>query len=209
MRKITVYLAILLLSMSVVFAASVSRDLPRRADPNSELTVKLRISGADTSGLLTLEEALPSGITIKDWSVTGAKESKSAISTRVKDNKYGWSFTPSGSSATVEYKINLGSTDVTFGTLVFFDKAGQGKIDGQTLKVAPITCGDGICEGTENSDNCEADCPKAAPPVVTPPTEPVEEEKAPSMAWVWILIFAIIIIAALIIIYSKKGKKKE
>ncbi len=41
MRKITVYLAILLLSISVVFAASVSRDLPRRADPNTELTVKL------------------------------------------------------------------------------------------------------------------------------------------------------------------------
>lgn len=208
MRKIIVYLTIFLLSISMVFAASVSRDLPSRADPNSELTVKLMVSGADTSGLFTLEEALPAGVTVKDWTVTGATEAKSAITTRVKDGYYGWSFTPSGSSVTVEYTIDLGSTDVSFGTLVFFDKAGQGNVNGQTLKVAPMTCGDGICEGTENSDNCEADCPKAPPPATPTETTPVAEGEAPTNGWIWYIVIAAIVIIA-IVIFSKKGKKKE
>lgn len=202
MKKITAYLAVFLLSISLVFAASVSRDLPGRADPSTELTVKLQISGADSSGLLTLEEELPEGITIKDWSVTGAAESKGDISTRVQDNRYGWSFTPSGSSATVEYKIDLGSSDISFGALVFFDKAGQGKVDSQTLKVAPITCGDGICEGTENSDNCEADCPKPAEPSEPKPIE--APSKTSMTGWIIFLVIIVIGVIAYFIVVKKK-----
>ena len=78
MRKVFLYFTIFLLAINFVFAASVSRDLPRRADPNSELTVKLQISGADSSGLLTLEESLPEGLKVKDWTITGAAEAKEA-----------------------------------------------------------------------------------------------------------------------------------
>ena len=205
MKKTTAYLTIFLLTMSMAFAASVSRSLPGRADPNSELTVKLQISGADSSGLLALEEVLPEGIAVKEWSVSGAKEDKSAITTRVVDNRYAWEFTPSGSSATVEYTIDLGSSDVSFGQLVFFDKAGQGKVDGQTLRVAEITCGDGTCEGSENTDNCEADCPKAAPPVEEP--KPIE---APSKtSWPGWATFLVVVVAGLIIYFVFVKKKKE
>lgn len=207
MKKMTAYLAIFLLTMSMTFAASVSRSLPGRADPNSELTVKLQISGADSSGLLTLEEVLPDGILVKDWTISGAKEEKSAISTRIVDNRYGWSFTPSGSSATVEYTIDLGSSDVSFGQLVFFDKAGQGNVAAQTLRVAAVTCGDGTCEGGENSDNCEADCPKAAPPAPVEEPKPIE---APSKtSWPGWATFLVIVVVGLVVYFVFVKKKKE
>ena len=203
MKKTIIYFIVLMLTIGVVFAASVSRDLPARADPNSELTVKLQVSGADTSGLFTLEEELPAGMTVKDWTVTGATEAKDAITTRVQDGRYGWSFTPSGGSATVEYMIDLGSSDVTFGTLVFFDVNGQGKTDPQTLRVASISCGDGICEGSENTDTCEADCPRAPTPVETP--KPLE---GPSKSPVgWIVLAIVIIIGILGYFYYQKKKQ--
>ncbi|MCH8003358.1 MAG: hypothetical protein IH934_01905 [Nanoarchaeota archaeon] len=211
MRKVIAYLMVFLFAISFVFAASVSRDLPQRADPNSELTVKLQISGADSSGLLTLEEELPEGMTLKDWTITGAKEAKEAITTRVIDNRYGWSFTPSGGSVTVEYTIDLGSSDVSFGTLVYFDAAGQGKTDPQTLRVAAITCGDGICEGDENSDTCAADCP-VAPPAEAAPPEAVEKPKpivAPSKAPVAWVIAAVVIILGIVLIVAYQKKKKQ
>jgi hypothetical protein len=208
MKKAIVYFLISLLTASIAFAASVSRELPGRADPNSEITVKLIISGADTTGLLTLEEELPQGIVIKDWNVIGATEPKTEINTRDNGNKYGWSFTPSGSSATVEYKITLGAGNAAFGTLVFFDRSGQGSVAGQTLRVAAITCGDGICEGAETSDTCVADCPKPAEPTTpTTPTTPAEPEPTTakkSPAGLIIMVVAIILAIVLIVAYQKK-----
>jgi len=206
MRKAIVYLMVFLFTISLVFAASVSRDLPGRADPNSELTVKLQVSGTDSSGLLTIEEELPNGMTVKEWTVTGAQEAKEAISTRDRDNRYGWSFTPSGGSATVEYKIDLGSSDVSFGTLVYFDVSGQGKTDPQTLRVAAVTCGDGICEGGENSDSCEADCPKSVPAPVEEESQAVDAPSKGPIAWV-IAVVVIILGIVLIVVYQKKKKK--
>jgi len=210
MKKAIVYVTVFILAISFVFAASVSRELPGRADPNSELTVKLQVSGADTSGSFTLEEELPAGMSVKDWTVTGATEAKDAISTREKDGRYGWTFTPSGSSATVEYTMDLGSSDVTFGTLVYFDPSGQGKTDSQTLRVAAVTCGDGICEGGENSDTCVADCPKAAPPSEAPPlVEEPESIKTPSKSPAGWLIAAVVVILGIVLLVAYQKKKKQ
>ena len=206
MRKTFVYFIIFILAIGYVFAASVSRDLPQRADPNSELTVKLQVSGADSSGLFTLEEDLHEGVTVKEWTVTGAQEAKEAIITRDQEGRYGWSFTPSGGSATVEYTIDLGSSDVSFGTLVYFDASGQGKTDPQTLRVAAIACGDGICEGDENSDTCVADCPKAAPPTPVEEPKPVEAPGKAPVAWI---IAAIVIILGIVLIVLYQKKKQQ
>jgi len=205
-KKTIVYLVMGLLLLSVVLAASVSRDLPRRADPNSDVKIKLQISGADSSGVITVEEDLPAGVSVKDWSVTGATEAKADITTREKDGRYGWSFTPSAGSVTVEYTIAVGSSDLTLGTLVYFDPSGQGKVDSQTLNVGPITCGDGICEGDENSDNCEADCPK---PAVAPPTPEPEVEVAEGKPATGIIIVVAIVLIGIIIFFATRKKKKE
>lgn len=207
MRKTILYILMFLITTTLVFAASVSRTLPNRADPNTELAVRLQISGADTTGIIALEEELPTSVTIKDWSITGAKETKAQINTRQKDNKFGWEFTPTGSSATVEYKINLGSSDITFGTLVFFDKSGQSKVDPQTLSVREVTCGDGICEEAENSDNCEADCPKPAPPVPRPEPTPKTDEGVKGASFGWVILLVVVIIG--VIIYFTLIKKRK
>ncbi len=217
MKKSITYLVMILLAISLVSAVSVTRVLPKRANPNSELTVKLKITNADSTGLLTLEEELPKGISIKDWKVIGAKEPKDKINTREKDNRFGWSFTPSGSSATVEYKIKLGKSDVDFGTLIYFDKSGYGKVDPESLKVAPITCGDGICEGNENPETCAADCPKKAEtpkPEETPKAEETpktqvkeEEEEVTKIPTIGIAIAAVVLVIIVILVYLAKKKK--
>jgi len=209
MKNFFIYLTVFILAISFVFAASVSRDLPQRADPNSELTVKLQVSGADSSGLFTLEEDLPEGIEVKDWTVTGSQEAKEAIDTRVQEGRYGWSFTPSGGTATVEYTIDLGSSDVTFGTLVYFDASGQGNIDSQTLRVAPITCGDGICEGSENTDNCAVDCPVTPEAPAPIPVEEPSAVEGPSKAPVAWIIAAVVVILGIILIVAYQKKKQQ
>lgn len=212
MKKTIIYGVMSLLVLSVVFAASVSRELPRRADPNGDVTIKLQISGADSSSVMALEEELPEGLSVQSWGITGAKEAKADITTREKDGRFAWEFTPSGTSATVEYVISVGSADVSFGTLVYFDSAGQGKVDAQTLRVAPITCGDGICEGGETSDNCEQDCPKPAPPPpapAAPPTQEVVEEEPQKAPLTGIIIVAAIVVLGIIIYLVTKKKKVE
>jgi hypothetical protein len=216
MKKTIIYLLASLLLISMVAAASVTRELPTRADPNKEATIKLIITNAKPNELLTLEEELPQGIKITDWTIIGAKESKQDVKTRIIDNRFGWSFTPTASTATIIYKIMAGSANLNFGTLIYFDSSGQGKVDSQVLRVAPIVCGDKICEGTETTATCSADCPAPVTPVKKPvaqppaPAKPVvkeEPEKKPSTLATVLVMIAIFIIIVLIIMGITKRKK--
>lgn len=206
--RLILYFVLILLTMSFVTAVSVTRSLPSRVDPNSAVKVRLIISGATADSLFTVEEELPSGININEWSVTGAKEAKTDITTRITGNRYGWSFTPTSSSATIEYGIDVGASSVSFGSLIYFDPSGQGKVDGSTLRVAAITCGDGICEGNENSDNCESDCPRAAKPAAPKEEvkveEPEEEVKKSNVGL--LIILGIVILGLVIYLFVKKRR---
>lgn len=213
MKKTIIYLLASLLLISIVAAASVTRELPR-AEPNKEAIIKLIITNAKPNELFTLEEELPQGIKITDWTIIGAKESKQDVKTRITDNRYGWSFTPTASTATIIYKITTGSTNLNFGTLIYFDSSGQGKVDSQALRVAPIVCGDKICEGTETTATCSADCPAPVnKPVVQPPQPPakpaVKEEaaKKPSTLATVLVMIAVFIIIVLVIMGVTKRKK--
>ena len=206
-----IFLVIFALMATVAIAGSVSRTMPSRIQPGGELTVTLSISGATAGSLFTLEDVIPAELTIKEWTVTGAQESKEAINVREKDNRFGWSFTPTSTSASVEYKIDLPNTEATytFGTLIWFDPSGQGTEGSQpTLTVATIRCGDGICEGSENSDNCVEDCPKPAPPTPPPAEEAVEKEPASRTAIAWIVVL-IIVVAAGIGYYMWRKKQAQ
>ena len=213
MKKLMVFFVIFALMAVSVLAGSVSRSMPSRIQPGQTLTITLSISGATADKSFTLEDVIPAGLKIKEWTVTGAKESKEAINIREKDNRFGWSFTPTSDSATVEYKIDLPSTDATytFGKIVWFDPSGQGtEASLPTLTVAAIRCGDGICEGSENSDNCEQDCPKPAAPAPTPtPAAPAMEEKKglSNTALAWIVVLVIVVVAG--IGYFMWQKKRE
>jgi len=220
MKKLMVFLVffVIFALMAVsVLAGSVSRDMPSRIQPGQTLTVTLSISGATADKSFTLEDVIPTGLKIKEWTVTGAKEPKEGINIREKGNNFGWSFTPTSSSASVEYKIDLPNNEATytFGKIVWFDPSGQGiEASSPTLTVANVKCGDGVCEGNENSDNCVQDCPKPAPPAppapAPAPTEGEAMEKKPALSRTtiaWIVVAVIVIIAG--VGYYMWQKKKE
>ena len=213
MRKIMIFLVIFALMASTVLAGTVTRNMPSRIQPGQTLTVILDISA--TSGkLFTLEDVIPAGLSIKEWTVNGAQESKDQVSTRTKDNRFGWSFTPTGSSASVEYKIDLPNTETsyTFGKVVWFDPSGQGiESSTPTLTVAVIRCGDGVCEGSENSDNCAQDCPKPVAPTPQPQVEPqATAQKAGLSSTAWIIIVVIVLVLAAIgfVVWQKKKSQQ-
>ena len=204
MKKLMIFFVIFALMAASVLAGSVSRNMPSRVQPGQTLTVTLSISGATADKSFTLEDVVPAGLKIKEWIVTGAKESKEAINIREKGNNFGWSFTPTSSSASVEYKIDLPNSEAayTFGKIVWFDPSGQGiEASSPTLTVANVRCGDGICEGNENSDNCVQDCLKPAPAQPPAPTLTKEQamEKKPALsntAIAWIVVAIIVVLAA-------------
>jgi len=206
MKKTISYLLASLLLISIAAAASVTRELPARAEPNKEAAIKLIITNAKPNELFTIEEELPQGIKITSWTITGAKESNSEIKTRTITNRFGWSFTPTASTATITYKIMTGSANLNFGTLIYFDSSGQGKVDPRTLKVAPIVCGDKVCEGSETSATCNADCPA---PVKKPEAQqpPVAEEKKPDTVRTVLTMVIIIVVIFIIIAWVTGGGK--
>lgn len=201
MKKIWMFFIVFILMASMALAGSVSRSMPGRIQPGQTLTVTLSVSGATAGKLFTLEDVIPAGLKIKEWKVTGAQEAKEAISIREKDNRFGWSFTPTSDSASVEYKIDLPNSEAayTFGKIVWFDPSGQGAESASPiLTVAAIKCGDGICEGSENSDNCVQDCPKpAAPSATAPAAAPSAPSGMSTTTIAWIVVAIIIVVAAI------------
>jgi len=207
MKKLIIFFVIMAFLAASVLAGTVSRNIPSRIEPGKTLTVTLTISGATAGKLFALEDVIASGLKIKEWTVTGSQEPKESITIREKDNRFGWSFTPTGASATVEYKIDLPNnpSTYTFGKMVWFDPSGQGAESSQpTLTVAPIKCGDGICEGNENSDNCVPDCPKAAPaPAQQPVQQPSAKQQQTAASGMstttiaWIVVGLIVVVAAI------------
>ena len=213
MKKLMTFFIVFILMATAVLAGTVSRSMPSRTQPGQTLTVTLAVSGATAGKLFTLEEIIPAGLAIKEWKITGSQESKEAINVRQKDNRFGWSFTPTSGSASVEYTIDLPNTEATytFGKIVWFDPSGQGTESASpTLTVASIRCGDSICEGSENSDNCVQDCPKPTP--TAPPSASTAAPSAPAglgtttIAWI---VVALIVVVAAVGYFMMRKKKAE
>lgn len=201
-KKMMIYLAVFILSLSVAMAASLSRDMPSRVSPGEEVAVTFKISGMEVGKEAGISEVVPEGIDVKEQSVTGAEGTP--IYKVVDGNNNKWSFEASSSSCTVTYKFDApsGLGKYSFDAVYALPPANIDNIK-STLTVRTITCGDGFCEGSENSDNCEADCPKPVPPAVEP------EEKGKLN--VGLIIIAAIVIIGLIIYFAvtKKKAKKE
>lgn len=212
MKKLLVLPIIFVLALSMALAASVSRDMPSRVDPGSEVQVTLTLNGATAGEGVAIEDTIPNAITIKSWEVSGSQEAKDAVSYQQKASqkegfsRNSWAFTAASTSPSITYKFDapaVGSYefDVRWITKEGFSHAAS------TLAVRTITCGDGACEGDENSDNCIADCPRAAE---APPT-PVEPKalEAPGKAPIAWIIAAVVVILGIILIAAYQKKKQQ
>lgn len=213
MKKLLVFPIIFVLALSMALAASVSRNMPSRADPGAEVQVILTLNGVTAGEGVAIEDTVPNAITITSWEISGSQEAKEAVSYQQKASqkegfsRNSWAFTAASGSPTITYKFNapvVGSYefDVRWITKEGFSHAAS------TLAVRTITCGDGVCEGTENSNNCVADCPKpvqsAPAPVVEP--KPVEAPSKAPVAWI---IAAVVVILGIILIVAYQKKKQQ
>jgi len=178
----------------MVIAASLTRDMPNRVSPGEEVTVTFSISGMEVGKEAGVSEIVPGEITVKEQEVEGAEGTPNY---QVVDKNHKWAFKAASSSCSVEYKFNAPSEvgQYNFDAVYALPPANIDNIK-STLTVRVITCGDGYCEGDENSDNCEADCPKPAEKV---------EEKPSVVGWV---IVAVIVVVGLIIYFAVVKKKK-
>ena len=199
-----------LMSFSVM-AASVSTNMPSRVSPGDNLAVSFSVSGVTAGELFTLEEKVPVGWTVSSWDVTGAKGGKDKVNYRYvsSDNRHGFSYNSEGSSSQITLNVKVPATamgNYNFDA-VYFDSSGQAKSQA-TLTVRTITCGDGVCEGSENTGNCVKDCPAPVQPGPSTPTEPLPPAKKPSSNSTLIIV-AVAAIAALIAWWFLRKKKSK
>ena len=199
-----------LMSFSVM-AASVSRNMPSRVSPGEDMAISFSVSGVTADELFTLEEKVPLGWAVLSWDVTGAKGGKDKVNYRYvsSDNRHGFSYASESSSSQITLNVKVPSTAIgnyNFDA-VYFDSSGQGKSQA-TLTVRTITCGDGVCEGSENTGNCVKDCPAPAPqqPAPSTPSAPLPPAKKPTSNGTLIVV-VVAAIAALIAWWLFKKKK--
>ena len=215
MWVLLILLSFILLS-SAVFGVGVNREFPSRVKPGETFDATLRISGAVPSSLFTLEENRPPEVTIINWSIEGANESKDAIQTRDKDLGFGWSFTPTGTDASIHYtaKVSLQAHRTLLFEAVYFDPSGFNKLSG-TLQV----------EGGEEQAPAQSPHvkPQASAPASAIPLPKKETEAPPSLQQnrlaglhggpsplVGILLIVIIVVGGLgVFYYFTKPAKQE
>lgn len=218
MRKLILALFLFMLMPAMVLGATVSRELPQKVSPEETINVKLTISSISISEevkTFAIEESLPPGFTMSEWSITGSNETKDNILTDFSGSDYKFEFTPTGTSAVLTYTTEAPADkgDYTF-KATWFDLGGMsGADDGKsTLTVRVVTCGDNVCEENENSDNCEVDCPKPVVEQEEPETTVEQGEEVaegPKSNLKVIVGVAVILMIIAGIIISKFWKKKE
>ena len=207
MKKIAMLLLVAVLVSAVlsvsVLAASVSRNMPSRVSPGETMVVTFSISGVKIGEVFTLEDQIPAGWLFTSWDVTGAKGGKDKVTHRVvaAENRHGFSFETESSSPQISFSVQVPSAasgNYNFDA-VYFDSSGQGRSQG-SVTVRTITCGDGVCEGSENTQNCVKDCPAPAPQPAPAPasTKPVVPPAAPVKKKPTIIVVTVVAVAAVI-----------
>lgn len=216
MKKIMLVMVFALLVLSTsVFAASVSRNMPSRVSPGDDIQMTFSISGVTIGEVFTLEDQAPQGWKVDAWSVSGAQGGIEGVDYRfVAANRHGFSFTAESANPTISFTVKVPATaangDYSFDA-VYFDSSGQARTPG-TVTVRTITCGDGVCEGGENSDTCLADCPAPAPPPAPAETAPTEEpvdegEKGvPGATSTIVLAVVVALLVGAFFLYTKRKK---
>ncbi len=217
MKKDSVFLLLVIavfaiLSVSVL-AASVSRNMPSRVSPGEDVAVAFSISGVNAGELFTLEDKLPAGWQFVSWDVAGAKGGKDKVDHRsvAADNRHGFSYVSEGSSSQITFNVKVPAS-ASLGSYnfdaVYFDSSGQGRSQG-SVTVRNIACGDGVCEGSENTQTCVADCPAPAQPSPVPaqPSEPVPPAKKPTSKGILYVVIAVVAVAVIAWWLLKKRKK--
>jgi len=141
MNKLTLLLIIGLLCIVPVFAADVQRTAPDYVMPGDSVDIVLKLVNVNKGIIMALEEQLPKPLRVQSWAITGIKEDRSQVKTRMKNNAWAWEFTPQKDTVTLTYTLAVPSTASGDAVLsaVWFDSDGFKK-DEKTivLGAAPV-----------------------------------------------------------------------
>jgi len=154
--KPLLYAVLFIMVISSASAATVKRSMPSFAEPGKNATIAFDITNAKTGKLFTIEDSVPAGFALLNWTVSSYEGS---VETRFMDNKYGWSFTPNSALFKVAYSVEIpfyANGTYNF-SAVWFDPDGMDR-DSASLEARVMVCGDSICEAPENCESCNADC---------------------------------------------------
>lgn len=190
MKNMYTLLIVLLIAVGSATAATISRGMPDRITPGSTATVTLTAGGLASGDQFTLEETLPAGTKLLEWNIAGSKEDKPSIQTRVKGQANAWTFTTTGDSATITYKVQVLTSTKGAGdfSAVYFDKNGFNKdVKSVTFTTTPAV-----------TPKPAEPTPAAQPTQPAPAPAPVEQVKTPAPAksssnW-WIAVVVLVII---------------
>ncbi|MFH1182201.1 MAG: hypothetical protein V1702_04540 [Candidatus Woesearchaeota archaeon] len=219
--KLIAYPVIFLLIAGIAMAADMSRSMPDKASPGDTITVTFSISAMEVGKQVAISEVIPSGWKISDWTVAGSQEAKDAVTFAEKTGgEYQWSFTASTASPSLSYTLKVPQTALgsyNFDAVYILPPANMNNLK-KSLAVRVITCGDGTCEGTENSDSCLADCPKPAeqpaqpaPSATTtvPPEETAEKGESNALTIGLLIVVAIVALFFLLKYQNRRRKRKQ
>lgn len=152
MKQTILFTLLLLLLAYPTYAATLNRNMPNQITPGTDTTVTLTLSGLITGEEVALEESLPNGVTLKEWTITNTKETKDKINTRSKTNAYAWSFTPTTETAAITYTLSVSKNtagNAEF-SAVYFDKSGFNK-DSKTVSFTTQTASSSTTSSPEPS----------------------------------------------------------
>lgn len=236
--KIAFYIMIFSLIVGFANAATLSKNIPKNIEPGNTLTVTFRISDIEAGEVFSIEEMIGNELPIKDYNIEGAEKTEAEVeyeeklSSDGKKTRYSWVYQAATSNPKLTYTIDIPSTlegNYVLDTIYILPPAKMDNIK-SNLRIGKIVCGDGYCEGNENSDACPEDCPKVEKAeAVTAATEgeptttgglggitgavvgKLFATKGRSLPLDLSIIAVIIIIVVLFLLkkWKKKGKKKK
>lgn len=209
MRRVFLYLIFLLISINLVLAVTVTRDMPGNTDSDRNITVTLNIKNAEVGSLFSLIETVPLGFSIVDWVVSGSTETADILT--IKNNIYNWSFTPTKADPQISYSVSVPKTaNGQYSFYASWSSENETGSDQISINVISILCGNGICDTGENENNCASDCKKTE--VKTEDAWPFSEKKKKEKSS-FVIVLAVLTVLGLTglgiyrMIQMKKGKK--
>ena len=82
----------LLVATAAFAAPTLKRTMSEEAHPGDLFEVVYSVSGITSKDLFSLEDTLPAGFHVANWTVTGAAGDRDSILTREKDTAFAWCY---------------------------------------------------------------------------------------------------------------------
>ncbi len=217
MKKLLVFPIIFILTLSVVLAAGVTRNMPYGAEPGSTIQVTLALSGVTQGSAVKMEDTIPSSFKLESWDVSDSMETKvnlnyGKLSKKEGFDTHSWAFT-SKKAPTVTYNLIVPTTPGTYEFDVSWLSLDGSGNEASTLNVA---VGAGSQSAPPQTTPTEANPPaEEAKPTETSSTSSAPATPQPTKPSGKVPVTAIVIVAAIILIIlfmamnSKKQKKQD